>query len=280
MKKLTALLFIASLTGTVASADTIIAPDYSGTSTPPNFTATTSNGGTLTFPGDGTQVSADFSVPNATAYITGTDNTPNSQSYTVQGTFTPSYNAISPGSDYNDVTILGLYTTGGGDPIFSLQLAFNSFVNTASIQVESGVEYSAATTGDGTYTTNTLNGLNNTYSFTDTVTFTVDTPNDSVATIYNNGYLYQAGDSTPIYTFDTVTTGTTVNGDSFEPATNPLSLSVGIMNPGVDSTFFAAGANLTYSNFSVSTTPEPSTIALLFGGLGLLAWVIRRRVAA
>jgi hypothetical protein len=279
MKTLITLSISAFLTISGASADTLLSPDFSGTTVPPGYTATNTNGGSETYPGDGTMTSSDFSVPGAQAYISATDQTPNSIAYDLQGTFTPSYNSSKVGGDYVTVSLLSLYTPGGSDDLVDVSLAFNSFVDTAQINISSGIEYTDSTTGTSSYTgpVGGLNALNgNTYTINDVVTFSVDTA-DGTAEVDNNGTL--STDGNVVYTFDTVTTGTTVNGDSFEPATNPLSLNVGILNAGVDTGFFDSGASITYSNVSVSSvTPEPSTYALLLGGLGMLFLAVRRRL--
>jgi hypothetical protein len=281
MKNLLTIVALAAVSTASASADTLLSPDFSGATIPAGYTATNANGGSETYPGNGTMTSSDFSVTNAQAYISATDQTPNSTAYDLQATFTPSYNSSKVGGDYVTVPLLGLYTTGGNDDLVDVSLIFNSFVDSAQVNVNSGIEYSGTTTGDSSYTgpTGGLNALSgNTYTVNDVVTFSVDTA-DGTAEVYNNGTLSTGGNV--VYTFDTVTTGNTVNGDSFEPATNPLTLKVGIINANVDSGFFDTGASITYSDASVSSvTPEPSSYALLLGGLGALVWFARRRAIA
>ena len=95
--------------------------------------------------------------------------------------------------------------------------------------------------------------------------------------INDTGTISDASTSTPI---DFTIEGYADSG--FDPIDSPLKSEAGI-TPGTynggasggGDGFLFPDATLTFTDLAVNTTPEPSTIALMFGGLGLLALMVR-----
>ena len=311
MKNLITLGAALALSITAASADTLFDPDFtSGSTTPP---AGYSNGGYNTGsgnPGDpvtfhpqtgtivygtGTMTDSDFSqsagLPYGTqAFITSTDPTPDSPSLNISFTFTPNYTYTGTSGTQINVPLLTLYTPGGNNNVLNVSMALSSFENNDMFSIGSGIQFGSPTVGNTVYRSNSAgspyqsDGIQafsgQTLTFNDVETFShtpFDMNGNAVFTITNDATL-SAG-STVLATFTTSTTEATVNGN-YDPANNPLTLDVGQLSTDAGSGFLASGANIVFSNINISSAPEPSSYALLLGGLGLLVLMVRRTARA
>jgi hypothetical protein len=227
--------------------------------------------------------SGDLSVAGVQSYITSTVNNPANptSSYSIQATFTPNYTfTYTGGGTQVDVPILTLKTTGGNDDIFTLDLQFNTYVNSSRVMASSGIEYGASTTGSTTYSSGGgITGLSGTtFLLSDTLTYS-NNLSAATATVSNFGTLTEGGNL--VYTFNYSSTGPVYNGDSFEPSTNPLTLNFGIINSSLPANFLGSTSDVTFSNISVAAAvPEPSTYAMLGLGLLVIAFAAKRRQSA
>jgi hypothetical protein len=317
MKKLNLLLLLATLTTTGASAQQLFDPNFSS-GLPAGYTTTTNTdpAGTFTTGSDGLTV-ADFSQPGpyvpATAsaaayyqanntYVTATGAAPESNSITSNFTFTPTYTLQGNGGGQGNITVFSLTTAATPTPLFSVTLQPFTYTHTDNLIFSAGVQYNAnsADSGNGYFDSSqgapTLGSLSGVALTVDNVTTSTDLGPDSGA---SNGFPVDYGDryeiedkgtvsegSTILFSYDVTRTEDTTNG--YDPVTGALTLDLGIINGSSDGTttdtatnYFAPGANIDFSSVDVEVTaPEPSTYALLLGGLGVLVLAVRRRLVA
>ena len=89
-----------------------------------------------------------------------------------------------------------------------------------------------------------------------------------------------------LYTITLNTTGSnwtySMTGPGGSTSTYTYSTNPTITGVGIGTADFSSTGTATFSDFTLTatTTPEPSTWALMLGGLGLLAFIVRRRKAS
>jgi hypothetical protein len=295
MKNLITLLAAVAFTTAAASADTLFDPTFNPSSTPTStapagYTSGTNDGGTATY-SNGQMLASDVSAGDEQAYITSTVADPNTNVINIQFTLVPTYTYTGTSGGQVNIPILELNTPGGNNSLLTVTFVVSSYDNRAYVDISTGIQYGGSTTGsygqtgypDNSSSANSpidaLSGKTLTFNLTETITKTgAEVGGATPYTVTNDGTLSEG--STVLTTYDTTTTGSTVN-DAWDPVNNPLTASLGIITPGSSAPagFFASPATVAFSDVLI-TTPEPSTFALLLGGLGLLVLMVRRRMSA
>jgi hypothetical protein len=302
MKSLPSFLIALALTSTGAYAQTLFDPDFSSGSTPAGYTAVTTDSyttgsgtvsdpyvthpypdGTITYANDQMTV-GDIGAVAGNAYITSTTaSNINSSSITSVLTFTPNY-TVGTGNQANDI-VFSLNTANANNPLLSVDFQPIDYGSPMlNITIGSGIHFGqdpdpTNPINDSTYSspgTASLNGVTLTLRITTTFANV-----DGTETLSNVGVLSDASNP-DLYTFDRVITSSDDPAmTGYDPANSPLTLTLGDQNDGNDG-ILNTGSSITIDSADVfvTPTPEPSTYALLLGGLGALAFIARRRLAA
>jgi hypothetical protein len=282
---ITAVLVASGIFMSSARAQVLFDPDFTTGTTPSGYTSSTGTAGSLTY-ASGTMTASDFSVKptgaapsGGEAYISSQTSTgPLSNTIATSITFTPTYTITGTSGGQTDISVLSLISENSNNNLLNIALEATTFEGRASIVMTSGIAFGGGST-TGTTTINSTSGIDGFSGLTLTVNdiMTSTESSGNVWSINNVGSLYNG--TTLLGNFNYTTTGAA--GSSFDPINNKLTLTTGI-NPNLRVDYqglIGSGANVQISNVTVEVVPEPSTYALLLGGVVSLFCLAYRRKA-
>jgi hypothetical protein len=285
---------------TFDSSGGIAAQGYTTTLTDGSYTTgSTDQNDLVTYPlsasitySAGQLTASDSSGNGEKSFISRTSTAPNPGSFNTTLTFTPSYSVNSANGNQGATTVLDVFD-GGNGPLLSINFQSFGFGNNGTlVNVSSGVDYGTSDPNNPNSTTGTssldshpfdsLNGVPVTVNLTTTLTYSGTDPQNGyqLYTVTNVGTISAGGNTANI---DSTTIGASYE-QGYDPFNTPLTLDLGIVSEyddnSADGTFIGQGESVSISSALVTTAPEPSTVALMLGGLGLLMIAVRRRLSA
>ena len=280
MKKLVTLFATILIGVSAASASTLFDPSFTSGAAPAGYTATGS--GDFTYV-NGSATFGDISDSSEAAYLTSTVTDPNTNTVESKFTFTPTFTATTARGQAN-INLFSLATNYGNNTLLTVYLQpFNFGTPEDNINISEGIGYGGSSSGTNSYSSPGIESLSGVALTLDLTTTFADGGGNATDT--TTGTLSDS--SGVLATFDVVSTGSD-GGGGFNPGQDPLTVDFGYVNnlpsplqqdSGNGDGILSSGT-VTFSSVDVTTAPEPTTFALLLGGLGALFLIARRRATA